>query len=151
MRTIRSLCLLSAALLYLAVTLVAQPAARTIEIQVGDNMKFNPSAVEARVGERLHIVLKNVGTMPKVAMGHNLVLLKKGANPKAVVDKCANARESDFIAADVKDQILAATRLVGPGETSDVTFEAPAKGEYDFICTFPGHFNLGMKGKLTVK
>ena len=39
-----------------------------------------------------------------------------------------------------------------PGETVEVTFDAPkAPGVYTFICTFPGHFLAGMKGTLTVK
>jgi azurin len=147
----RRLSLLSIAFLGVTATAAAQSAVRTIEIQVGDNMKFSPAAIEAKAGERLHIVLKSTGAMPKAGMGHNFILLKKGTNPKAFVDKCANARASDFIPAEVKDQILAATGLVGPGETSEATFTAPASGDYDFVCTFPGHFNLGMRGKLTVK
>lgn len=150
----RRLSLLSIALVGLAAAATAaaaQPAARTVEIQVGDNMRFSPAAIEAKAGERLHIVLKSTGAMPKLTMAHNLVVLRKGTNPKAFVDKCANARASDFIPAEVKDQILAATGLVGPGETSEATFTAPANGDYDFVCTFPGHFNLGMRGKLTVK
>jgi len=27
----------------------------------------------------------------------------------------------------------------------------PAAGRYDFLCTFPGHFAVGMKGVLVVK
>ena len=42
--------------------------ARTIEIQVGDNMRFTPARIDARPGEQLHVVLKDTGTMPKVAM-----------------------------------------------------------------------------------
>ena len=147
----RLLSLLSIAIVGLASVTSAQPAARTVEIQVGDNMRFNPATIDAKPGERLHIVLKSTGALPKLSMAHNLVLLRKGANAKSVVDKCANAGASDFIAAEVKDQILAATGLVGPGETSEATFTAPASGDYDFVCTFPGHFNLGMRGKLTVK
>jgi azurin len=127
-------------------------APRAVQVEVGDNMKFSPAAIVAARGEQVRIVLKDVGQMPKLAMGHNFVLLKKGATPKAVADACAPARETEFIAASVKGQILAHTSLVGPGETAEVTFTAPTvAGEYTFICTFPGHFALGMKGTLTVK
>jgi azurin len=124
---------------------------RTIEIQAGDNMRFTPDRITARPGESLHVVLKDAGTMPKAAMAHNFVLLKKGADAKAFADKSAGARDSDFIAPAVKDQALAATKLVGPGEATDVTFQAPAAGTYTFICSFPGHYALGMKGTLVVK
>jgi azurin len=130
----------------------AQAAARAIEIQTGDNMRFTPSRIEAKPGESLRVVLKNAGTLPKLAMAHNFVLLKPGVNAKTFAAKCENARATEFIAPEVKDQILASTTLVGPGETAEVTFAAPAKpGTYTFICTFTGHFNLGMAGTLVVK
>ena len=43
-------------------------------------------------------------------------------------------------------------RLAGAGETVEVTFKVPAAaGEYPYICSFPGHFQAGMKGMLSVK
>ena len=134
----------------LTAELAAQPAARTIEVQVGDNMKYSVATITARPGERLRVVLKGVGKLPKAAMGHNFVLLKKGVDPKRFVDLSASARDNDFIAPAVEDQVLATTGLVGPGETREVTFDAPAPGTYTFVCTFPGHFALGMKGALIV-
>lgn len=129
------------------------PAApRVIEIQVGDNMKFQPATITASPGESLRVVLKDVGHMPKAVMGHNFVLLDKGANAGDVVQKCASARDSDYITPSAKPQILANTRLVGPGETAGISFGAPnSKGDYQFVCTFPGHYASGMKGTLTVK
>ena len=46
--------------------------------------------------------------------------------------------------------IIAYTDLIGGGESSTITFDAPDKGIYDFICSFPGHWSI-MKGKLIVK
>lgn len=129
-----------------------QPTPRVVQIEVGDNMKFSVTSITARPGERLRVVLKDVGQMPKAAMGHNFVLLKKGANPKNFVDKSANARATDFIAPAVRDQVLAATRLLGPGEIDTVTFTVPRQtGQYTYLCSFTGHYALGMKGILTVR
>ena len=146
------LALLPLALLAFALPAAAQSIApRTIEIQVGDNMHFTPARIDARPGEQLRVVLKDVGTMPKAAMGHDFVLLKKGADPKAFADKSATARDTNYIAPALQDQVLASTPLVGPGETAEVTFKAPDKnGEYTFLCSFPGHFAVGMKGTLVV-
>ena len=48
--------------------------------------------------------------------------------------------------------MLANTALAGAGESVEITFKAPAKpGTYTFVCSFPGHFALGMRGTLTVK
>lgn len=129
-----------------------QAAPRVVQIEVGDNMKFSMAAIAARPGEMLKVVLKGVGQMPKVAMGHNFVLLKKGTDPKKFVDTSMNARDTDFIAPALKAQVIASTRLVGPGETVDTTFAAPKQpGDYTYLCSFPGHYALGMKGTLTVK
>ena len=50
-----------------------------------------------------------------------------------------------------KDRIVAATKLLGPNERDTVTFTAPTTpGRYDFFCTFPGHYQVGMRGVLIV-
>jgi azurin len=150
MRFLLTLALVAAVV---APPLHAQPgAARTIEIQASDTMRFTPDRITARPGETLRVVLKDVGTVPKAAMAHNFVLLRKGVDAKAFAEKSGTARETDYIAPALKDQVLAATtKLVGPGETAEVTFKAPAAGSYTFICTFPGHYASGMKGTLVVK
>jgi azurin len=131
-------------------------AARTVTITGSDQMKYDVTTIQAKPGEELHIVLKAVGSMPKLAMAHNFVLLKAGVNPQdvgnAVTADMVNARATDYIPASMKDKILAHTGLVGNGETGDVTFKAPMKpGTYTYMCTYPGHFAIGMKGDLVVK
>jgi len=130
----------------------AAASARVIQIQTADHMKYIPAAISAAPGESVTIVLTHTGKMPKLAMGHNFVLLKKASEAKGIAEKCASARDTEFIAESVKPQLLAYTKLIGPGETAQVTFTAPAqRGDYLFICTCPGHFAMGMKGTLTVK
>jgi azurin len=125
---------------------------RTIEITASDTMKYDVTTITAKPGEKLHVVLKAIGSMPKMVMGHNFVLLKSGVSAQDVSNAAFNARDTDFIPAEMKDKILAHTGLAGGGETVDVSFTAPAKpGNYDYLCTFPGHFATGMKGTLTVK
>ena len=125
---------------------------RTIEITGSETMKYDVTEITAKPGEKLRIVLKAVGSMPKIAMAHNVVVLKAGASAMEVSNAAFNARETDFIPAAMKDKILAFTKLAGGGETAEVTFTVPAKaGKYDYLCTFPGHFAAGMKGVLTVK
>ena len=155
MRVINSFVLLA---LVVSVSVVASsgpgaaPQPRVVQIDVGDNMKFLPAAITAAPGESLTVVIKHVGKLPKAAMGHNFVLLKKGVDAKKLVEACSSAADSNYIATSVTPQLLAYTRLIGPGETADATFTVPAgRGDYVFVCTFPGHFALGMKGILTVK
>ena len=133
----------------------AAPAAkgvRTIELTGGDDMKFNLTKLEAKPGETLHVVLKSTGTIPKVAMGHNFVLLKLGSDVAEFVKASMTAAATEYVPADQKAQVVASTKLAGPGETVEVTFKVPAKaGSYPYMCTFPGHYAAGMKGELVVK
>lgn len=97
------------------------------------------------------INLKHVGKAPKAAMGHNVVIAKDkdvnavgGASAKAGLAK-------DFI--DAKDKrIVAHSKLVGPNETTSVTFPVAKikDGKYAYFCSFPGHF-AQMRGILVVK
>lgn len=123
----------------------------TIELQVGDNMRFTPSLIQAHPGQRVRIVVTGIGKLP--ALAHNVVVLKKGTAPKAFLDKASKAtEETGSIPPAMNDQAIAASALVKPGESAEVTFEAPVEpGEYMFVCSFPGHFGLGMKGQLIVK
>jgi len=129
----------------------AGAAARTVEIIGTDDMKFNISEIAAKKGEQLRIRLTAKGVMPKVAMSHNVVVLTKAADPAAFATAAASARATDFIPPANKGDVIAHTPLAGNGETVEVTFKVPAAGSYPFLCTFPGHFVVGMKGNLVVK
>jgi azurin len=127
-------------------------AARTIEVTANDQMKFGVTSIEAKPGETLKIVLKNTGTLPKEAMGHNWVLLKKGSDAAAFSNAAVAAKATDYIPDSLKGQVVAHTKLIGPKQTDEVTFTVPSEaGDYPFLCSFPAHFVVGMKGVLTVK
>jgi azurin len=133
----------------------AAPAAkggRTVELTASDAMKYDKAEITAKPGETLRIVLKNTGTMPKLVAAHNFVLLKAGTDPAAFAQAAFNARETEFIPASMKTAVIANTALAGPGETVETTVKVPAKaGSYPYLCSFAGHFALGMKGTLVVK
>ena len=125
---------------------------RTIELTGGDTMKYDVTSIHARPGERLHVVLRSVGTAPKVVMAHNFVVLKAGVKPEDFVNAAMDARATDFIPPTMQDKVIVARGLVGPGERVEVTFTAPAKpGTYTYLCSFPGHYMVAMKGHLIVK
>lgn len=49
------------------------------------------------------------------------------------------------------DDVLYHTALIGPDSTDTIFFTAPTTpGEYEFVCTFPGHASM-MKGILRVE
>jgi azurin len=130
----------------------AVPAPVVIEITANDSMKFNLTRFEVKAGQEVKLILTNLGTMPKVAMGHNLVILKKDADVKAYADAAVMAAGTEYVPAAKADQVIAHTKLLGPKQTDEITFKAPAEaGDYPFLCSFPAHFLTGMKGVMVVK
>jgi azurin len=84
-------------------------------------------------------------------MGHNWVLLKAGTDGLAFATAAATARDTDYIPAALKDQVIASTPILGPRKSAEVEFAVSAAGEYPFLCSFPAHYAVGMKGMLIVK
>lgn len=125
---------------------------RPIEITGNDSMKFSVTEIKATPGEALTVTLINTGTMPKMSMGHNWVLLKSADVAEAFVNDAAQAPTTDYIPQQHRGDMLAHTKLLGPKERDSVTFQAPnEKGRYPFLCSFPGHYQVGMRGELIVE
>ncbi len=126
--------------------------ARTVEIEGLQTLKFSVDHISAKPGEKLTVKLTNKTSLPPDAMSHNFVLLKKGADPGAIANAAANAKDNGYIPKGMTNEIIAHTELVSGGQTKSVAFTAPKEpGDYTYICTFPGHYAAGMKGTLTVK
>jgi azurin len=122
-----------------------------VVISGNDQMQFDKKAFTVTAGEKVKLTFKNIGNLPKVAMGHNLVILNKGANKVEFATAAIPAGPtSEYIPAAKKKEILANTKLLGPKESDSIIFTAPEPGKYDYLCTFPGHFAL-MNGAMTVK
>lgn len=133
----------------------AAPAAtggpREVEITANDTMKYNVTTIEAKAGEQLKVILTNTGTQPKEVMGHNWVLLKAGSDGAAFSTAAVAAKDTNYIPAALKDQVIAYIDLLGPRKSGEVVFTVPGPGEYPFLCSFPAHYAVGMKGKLIVR
>lgn len=124
---------------------------RAVEVVGNDSMKFNVTEIRVKAGEAIALTLKNAGTMPKFSMGHNLVLLENGVKLADFTSDAAQAVKTDYVPGKYASKIIVATKLLGPTESDTVLFYAPKQvGRYDFLCTFPGHFQVGMKGVLIV-
>ena len=124
---------------------------RAVEITADDTMKFSATEIAARRGERISVTLVNLGTTPKFSMGHNWVLVALDIDVQQFVVAAAEAVTTEYVPAK-NDKVLAATKLLGPKERDTVTFTAPnAPGRYPFLCSFPGHYQVGMRGVLIVE
>jgi azurin len=143
---------LCGSLLMRATDSAAIPRVVKIRAGVGNTMTFDVTTISAAPGETIKVVLTHAGTLPKSVMGHNWILLTTGNDPVAFAAAAAPDAENGYIPAKLKEKILAFIPLLGPGESGEVTFVAPTEpGDYPFLCSFPGHCLVGMKGVLMVK
>lgn len=141
-------------LLFLSVGVVAQDTTdvRTIKMVGTDQMLFDITEIEAQPGETIKIELTTVSRIPKEAMAHNVVILQQDTDVQAYVNASAKAKENLYLAPEMEDEVIAATDLAGGEETVEITFTVPEEtGEYEYICSFPGHYAAGMRGVLIVK
>ena len=124
-----------------------------VTIEGNDTMQYDVKEFSAKAGQTVKLTFKNVGKLPKAAMGHNIVILKKGTDMAGFATKAmSGGAAKDYMPPDEESmsKILAHTKLLGPGEEEVLTFTAPEAGEYDYLCTFPGHYAV-MKGKMKVE
>ncbi|GET46320.1 azurin [Capnocytophaga felis] len=120
-----------------------------IVLESTDQMTFSTNEIRVKAGEKVTLTLKHVGKMPVEVMGHNFVLLKQGTDLAAFAGKAMNAKATDYVPAG-SEEVIAHTKMIGGGESTTITFDAPEKGTYDFMCSFPGHYAI-MKGKFIVE
>jgi azurin len=121
-----------------------------IQISGNDMMRYSKNKFTVGAGQKVKLEFKNIGKLPKAAMGHNIVILKKGIDVLGFCNEALKFPNEGYFPKTKKNEVVANTKLLGPGESDIVYFVAPSKGDYDFVCSFPGHFAL-MKGKMTVE
>jgi azurin len=145
------------ALLYFAAGCSRAPEAppKEVTVQADDKMRYDFTAFDVSPGQKVSVTFKNTGTTPKYSMGHNFVVLDRTITTaniqSAFLDKASTEAAHDYVPPGAKE-VLAHSKLLGPGETEVVTFNAPyIPGEYLYVCSFPGHYSQGTKGVMTVK
>jgi len=143
-------------ILFLSALLSFSPAsnldsgkATEITVEANDRMQFDTKEITVKSGEEITLTLKHVGKLPVQAMGHNWVLLKEDVVVKDFAMAAMKAKDNGYLPED-SDQIIASTKLLGGGESDTITFDAPEKGTYTFVCTFPGHYGI-MQGTFVVE
>ena len=111
-------------------------------------MKFSQSELTVIAGQLVEVVFVNDDEMP-----HNFVLGTQGSLETIGLAADAMATSPAGLAAQYIpeiSQVLAASRLVDPGQTATIRFRVPAQaGSYPYVCTFPAHWRV-MNGVLKV-
>ena len=109
-------------------------------------MKYDQAEIRVKAGTTVKLVLVN--SAKDSAMQHNFVLIESGSADKVATDGLKAGPENNYTPS-IKN-VLTSTKIVGPGMKTEITFPAPVKGTYDFICTYPGHYKM-MNGKFIVE
>jgi azurin len=138
------------ALLLGATVAHADPCKLTIESN--DLMQF--SARELSVPPEcttVEVTLHNVGKLPAKVMGHDWVLARE-SDLAGIVNAGLAAGLAHGYVPQNDARVIAATGLVGGGESATVSFSTAslqAGVRYSFFCTSPGHSAV-MRGRLLV-
>jgi len=114
----------------------ASKATRTIEVIMGDNMRFTPSHIDVKLGETIRLVVVNAGKLM-----HEFVLgTKKELDEHAALMKKFPTMEHD-------EPYMA---HVEPGKKGEIVWTFNRAGEFHFACLLPGHYEAGMQGTVNV-
>lgn len=114
----------------------AKSARRTIEVGMGDNMRFTPDSVEVRQGETVKFVLRNTGKVM-----HEFVIGTRAENDKhaeLMVKFPGMQHDAPYMA------------HVAPGKSGQIVWTFNRPGDFDFACLIAGHYQAGMVGKIKV-
>jgi len=127
-------------------------AACEIDVGVGDSLEYSTKAIEVEAScDTITINLNHSGSLPANAMGHNWVLSLDADYQAIAAAGIGAGLEADYLPDD-DDRIIAATRIIGGGESTSVSFSLdgfdPSKS-YRFFCSFPGHSSI-MNGTFTI-
>jgi len=121
----------------------------TLEIaSKGDALEYDKDTLEVPAGAKVTLVMKN-NASPGSGVYHNWVLVRPGTTDAVAADGIAAGEANNYLKPN-DNRVLAYTALAKEGETVSVTFDAPPRGTYEFVCTFPGHSTL-MRGKFIVR
>lgn len=118
----------------------ASDASRTVIITMLEtedgNMLFEPSSLDVKEGETIRLSFVNEGELD-----HEFVMdVQDGIiEHKALMEKFPEMEHAD----------PNSIRLA-PGATGEIVWTFANSGEFGFACLIPGHYDSGMKGRISV-
>jgi uncharacterized cupredoxin-like copper-binding protein len=115
-------------------------ASRTVKVSMveeGKRMSFDPPVIGVGLGEQIRFVLFNEGSEY-----HEFVLATHAENRK----------HAEFMKRfpKMEHNDPNATRLSALS-SGELLWKFTKRGEFEYACLIPGHFEAGMHGKITVK
>jgi azurin len=128
---------------------VAQAANCQLAVEANDMIQFNARALQVDAGcSEVQLTLHHVGKMQAHVLGHDWVLARTGDVAAIANAGIAAGFDKGYLPPGDK-RVLAATKIVGGGETTTITFSTAnllPGGDYSFFCSYPGHTSM-MRGR----
>jgi uncharacterized cupredoxin-like copper-binding protein len=109
---------------------------RTVRISGSDAMRFAPAELTVRQGETIRFLVRNDGKVM-----HELVLgtLEELQQHAEWMRRFPNMEHEEPYMVHL-----------APGQSGEVIWQFTEPGEFHFGCLVPGHFEVGMKGRIRV-
>ncbi len=128
---------------------VIADSAELTEVRIGtivEKMQFDVTQFAVKAGKKVKLTFFNPDFM-----NHNLVMVQPGAADEvglAALAMGAKGFETGYV--PQSDKILFASKLLENKQEQVIEFVAPSEpGDYQFVCTFPGH-HIMMRGIMQV-
>lgn len=125
---------------------------KIVEITIsakGEDMmaiSYEPKSISIPAGSRVKLTFKNESQA--AGMYHNFVLVKLGTGQEIATMGIKVGEKNNFVPKD--PNVFASTEVLEMGTTTTLEFDAPPKGSYHYICTYPGHYP-NMIGRMNVE
>jgi uncharacterized cupredoxin-like copper-binding protein len=111
-------------------------ATRTVEVAMGDDMRFVPDRLAVREGETVRFVVRNRGRlMHEMVIGTTAALRDHAAQMAA---QPGMAHEAPWMS------------HVAPGARGEIVWRFNRPGQFAFACLVAGHYQAGMAGTIDV-
>jgi uncharacterized cupredoxin-like copper-binding protein len=112
-------------------------AKRTLRVRMLDTMRFEPDALDVKLGETVRIDIRNDGRML-----HELVIgtPRELEEHAALMVKFPNMEHDEPYMAHVD-----------PGKSASIVWHFNRPGRFEFACLIAGHYQAGMKGSILVR
>ena len=111
-------------------------AARTITLDMSDDMRFTPNQFEVKRGETVRLRVVNKGQVM-----HEVVLGTKSSldeHAQMMLKHPGMEHDEPYMA------------HVAPGKSEDLVWNFNRAGSFEFACLIAGHYQAGMTGRFTV-
>ena len=117
---------------------------RTIEVSLDDKMRFTPDQLEVQAGDTIRFVVHNTG---KTA--HEMVLgSDEDIRSHAQAMKAGESQNTGHDAAHAHS--AGAAISVAAGQRGELVVSFTEAAQLQMACLLPGHYEAGMRGKLSV-